>query len=85
MCAPGWNHSWGSWLGMRYQVQVVGDAEMPEGMDRLIVEREDGTAVLLLSGVYAECWRFMRAYEDTREPCDVPSVLLPARPLRIAV
>lgn len=70
---------------MRYQVQVVGIDEMPEGIDRLIVEREDGTALLLLSGVYADCWAFMRAYEDTREPCTVPSILMPARPLLHAV
>jgi len=70
---------------MRYHVHVVGDDEMPEGLDRLIVERKDGTAVLLLSGVYAECWQFMRAYEDTREPCTVPTILLPVRPLLYAV
>lgn len=71
---------------MRYQVQVVGNDEMPEGIDRLIVEREDGTVLLLLSGVYADCWQFMRAYEATREPRTVPSILLPvARTLLHAV
>jgi hypothetical protein len=60
---------------MKYDVRAVEDDELPEGVDRVIVEREDGSAVLLVSGEPARCWRFMRAWEDTLEPREVPTLL----------
>lgn len=71
---------------MQYEVHIVDDADVPEGESlRQIVELKDGGAVLLISGVYAECWRYMRAWEDMHEPCTVPSVLLPAPAMLHAV
>lgn len=68
---------------MHYIVQVVGDHDLPEGIDHVIVERESEPAVLILSGGAARCWTLMRDYEDTIEPRFVPSISVPApRPLR---
>lgn len=60
---------------MQYLVQTVGDDELPEGMSSVIVERDDGPPILLINGERAKCWRFMRAWEDSAEEADVPSVL----------
>lgn len=62
-------------LGMQYVVQAVEDGELPEGVDSVIVEQTDGTALMLVSGRPAQVWRFMRAWEDTQEPCTVPTLL----------
>jgi hypothetical protein len=62
---------------MKYLVQTVGDHELPEGMTRVIVERDDGPPILLISGDAARCWRFMRTWEDTLEPSWQPTVTLP--------
>ena len=69
---------------MDYIVQEVKDDELPEGRHVVIVEREDGPAVLLLNGLPARVWRMMREWEDQCEPCTVPSHLLPA-PVLLAV
>lgn len=60
---------------MRYVVHTVADGELPEGLDRVIVERHDGPPLLLISGEPARCWRFMRAWEDSLEPPFVPTML----------
>lgn len=70
---------------MQYTVQIVADHELPNGVERVIVEREDGSAVMLINGNTARCWSFMRAWEDSLEPCTVPTVLLPERALLYAV
>lgn len=69
---------------MRYEVKVVDADELPDGMDVVIVERDDETAVMLLTARPAQVWAAMRAYEDTLEPCTEPSVLL-APSLRLVV
>lgn len=61
---------------MNYQVQVVADHELPEGVDLVIVERgPHERPVMLLSGRPAEAWAAMRAYGDAVEPRYVPSLL----------
>lgn len=70
---------------MKYAIQVVGEDELPQGIHKVVVERADGPPLMLVNGQLAQCWRFMRAFEDTQEPPTVPSVLLPERPLLYAV
>ncbi len=70
---------------MQYAIEVVGDDDLPQGVHKVVVEREGQQSMLLINGPLAQCWRFMRAYEDTIEPCDVPTILLPATPLLYAV
>ena len=60
---------------MRYIVQPVADNELPEGVTFVIVEREGGQHLLLVAGEHARGWRFLRAWEDGREPCEVPTLL----------
>lgn len=62
---------------MNYEVQVVADDELPEGVSRVIVEREGAPPLLLLCGEPARTWLFMRSYEDTLEPWYLPTVCLP--------
>lgn len=66
---------------MKYLVHTVANHELPEGVERVIVERDEGPPLLIISGEAARCWRFMRAWEDTQEPACEPTVALPA-PLR---
>ena len=66
----------GGLSGMQYEVKAVDADELPDGVDAVIVERGDGTAVMLLTGRPAQIWAAMRGWEDTQEPCTVPSVLL---------
>lgn len=70
---------------MQYVIQPVGDDELPEGRNVVIVEREEGPALMLINGMPARVWRLMREWEDTLEPCTVPSVLLAPSPLLRAV
>ena len=70
---------------MHYEVQTVGDDELPEGIHKVIVERDDGPPLLIINGEPARCWRLMRAWEDTLEPPCVPSIIMPAQPLLYAV
>jgi hypothetical protein len=60
---------------MQYVVQVVDESDLPAGMDTVIVERSDGTAVMLVTGRPAQVWLAMRAWEDSREARCVPSLL----------
>jgi hypothetical protein len=62
---------------MKYRVLAVEENELPEGCNQVIVEVGDGPPLLLISGVVAECWHFMRAWEDTQEPSWQPSICLP--------
>lgn len=62
---------------MKYRVQVVADNALPEGCNQVIVEVDDGPPLLLISGVAAECWNFMRAWEGTQEPSWQPTICLP--------
>lgn len=60
---------------MRYIVLPVADNDLPEGITMVIVERQDGQNLLLIAGEHARGWRFLRAWEDSREPCVVPTLL----------
>ena len=63
---------------VKYEVQVVGDDELPQDIKRVIVERPGRGALLLLAESVAGTWAFMRQWEeDNREPADV-FVLRPA-------
>lgn len=64
---------------MKYLVHAVDESQLPEGVSTVIVERDDGPPVLIISGETARCWRFMRTWEDTQEPEWQPSVSLPYR------
>lgn len=66
---------------MHYAIQIVADDELPDGMNKVIVERVGEPPLMLINGELARGWRFMRAWEDMQEPSSVPSILLPARPL----
>lgn len=71
---------------MQYVVQTVGDDELPEGMDRVAVERPDGTVILFINGAPARCWAFMQSVQDMWEPTAEPTILFPdTRPLLHAV
>lgn len=64
---------------MRYEVQTVDAAELPTGHDMVIVERGPQLpAVMLLTGRPAQAFRAMRAWEDTQEPCVIPTMLYAA-------
>jgi hypothetical protein len=67
---------------MQYEVQAVGDDELPEGVHWLAVENGDGPPTLFINGDPARCWEFMQATQDLREPCTLPTTLLPAPLLR---
>lgn len=57
---------------VKYEVQVVSDNELPEGVKRVIVERPGMGALLLLAESVAGTWAFMQEWEDAqREPADV--------------
>lgn len=57
---------------MKYQVQVVGKDELPAGVERVIVERRDGTPLLLLTEAAAGTWLMMQRWEaDQRQPAQV--------------
>lgn len=60
---------------MQYEVMTVSTDELPEGVCRVIVEREDRPPLLLVAGEPARTWRFMRGFEDTSEPPRVASIL----------
>lgn len=70
---------------MQYAIQIVGDDELPQGMNTVIAEQNDGPPIMLINGEPARIWRFMRAWEDTLEPGPSATVLLPAQPLLYAV
>jgi hypothetical protein len=67
----------GRHAGMKYRVLAVAEDELPEGCNQVIVELDEGPPLLLVSGPVAECWNFMRAWEDTQEPAWQPSICLP--------
>jgi hypothetical protein len=57
---------------MRYEVQVVDSGELPAGIERVLVERECGTPLLLLAPSAAGTWLMMQAWEaERREPAEV--------------
>jgi len=57
---------------MKYEVQVVGDGELPQNVKRVIVERPGRGALLLLAESVAGTWAFMQKWEEThREPAKV--------------
>ena len=63
---------------MNYEVQVVGDSDLPGGLHHVIVERVDGPPLVFINGPVARSWRTARAYEAQREACQAPSVFAPA-------
>lgn len=65
---------------MQYVIEVVAEGELPQGINKVVVERVDGPPLMLINGEPARVWRFMRSYEDTLEPCTVPTICLPAMP-----
>lgn len=62
---------------MQYAVLTVDDSELPDGVDRVIVERENEPPLLILAGEPARCWQWMRRWENTLEPPVVPTVCKP--------
>lgn len=62
-------------LEVDYVVQTVGDDELPDGRNVVIVEREEGPPLLLINGEPARAWALMRAYEGASEPLE-PKALL---------
>jgi len=57
---------------VKYEVQVVGDDELPQDIKRVIVERPGRGALLLLAESVAGTWAFMHRWEETqREPAQV--------------
>ena len=57
---------------MQYDVQVVGNAELPQGVERVIVERVGLPPVLLLAESAAQTWLFMQRWEhDQQDPAEV--------------
>lgn len=63
---------------MKYEVKTVEPHELPEGVERVIVQRGDRPPVLIITGEAARCWEFMRRWEATLvEPPWEPSVCLP--------
>lgn len=56
---------------MNYEVEVVGAGELPEGVDRVIVERTGGRApILLLAPAAARTWLLMQRWEQSRPEAD---------------
>lgn len=51
---------------MKYDVEVVHDCELPRGILRVIVERPDGDAVLLVAESVAGTWLFMQQWSAAR-------------------
>lgn len=48
-----------------YAVQTVGDDELPDGIDHVLVERGAGLQpILFVSGTPARCWQAMCDYQD---------------------
>lgn len=45
-------------------MQVVGETDLPEGVERVIVERPGLPPLLLLAPSAAPAWRLMREFED---------------------
>lgn len=60
---------------MRYEVQPVGDDELPEGIHVVIVEREREPHLMLLNGLPARVWRLMREWENDLGSASEPSLL----------
>jgi hypothetical protein len=57
---------------MNYAVRVVGSDELPEGVERVLVERMDGTPLLLLAPSAAGTWTMIQAWEaEQRQPAEV--------------
>lgn len=52
---------------MKYAVHVVADHELPEGIERIIVERPDRTPLLLLAESAARTWRFICEWEASQD------------------
>jgi hypothetical protein len=67
---------------MKYIVEVVEEGALPEGVQTIIIERDDAPPLLMVSGEVARAWSAMRAWEDTIEPSWQPTVTLPGRHLR---
>lgn len=70
---------------VHYEVQTVGDDELPDGIHQVIVERIDGPPLLILNGEPARCWSFMRAWEDTLEAPHIATTAIPLPALLRAV
>jgi hypothetical protein len=71
---------------MKYVVEVVGDGELPGGLESVIVQRVDSPPLMLVSGSVARSWRMMREWEDTMEPSWEPTVTIPRQTaLRLVV
>ena len=52
---------------MKYSVRVVGNDELPEGIERVIVERPEGAPLLLLAESAAQTWRFLCEWQSAQE------------------
>ena len=57
---------------MKYDVQVVEDHELPQGIKRVIVERTGDDPLLILARSIAANWQFIQDWEDGQhEPAEV--------------
>jgi len=61
---------------MKYDVLTVEDHELPERIDRVIVERDGQDPVLIITESVARSWRFMEAWEASVEADDLEALRL---------
>jgi len=54
---------------VKYEVQVVGEDELPNGVKRVIVERAGDDPLLILAESAAQTWLFMQHWEADRQEC----------------
>lgn len=48
-------------------MRVVGNDELPKGIERVIVERPDGAPLLLLAESAAQSWRFLCEWQASQD------------------
>lgn len=57
---------------MKYEVQVVSEHELPQGIKRVIVERAGDDPLLILAESVAGTWAMIQRWEETqRDPAEV--------------
>lgn len=51
-----------------FDLHIANDHELPEGVDRVMVETEDGAPVLIVRRSLAQTCLFVRAWQDSLPP-----------------